>query len=404
MNHTPPTTDPLDLPPPQPAGRIAAEHDAALPADNRSAGLSPQALAEAQHYGRLQLAAHLADKVLDLVYLTGFALLAARPLDAFLARGIDSRWLRLTLFYGVCVLVHEAVSFPLGFYAGHVLERRFGLSRQSFGGWLARHLKLYALAAAFGLLLFVGLFALIWWWGEGWWLLAAGGFFLTSAVVGQVFPVLILPLFYRIERLELPELAARIARLTEGTGLAVDGVYRLQLSDETAKANAMLAGLGRTRRVLLGDTLLAQFTPDEIEVILAHEVGHHVYRHLNKLLLAALVWSGLGFWVCDRLLTRWLDTGATSLHELPVFALAWLLLALSVFSLLIEPLQNVLSRHFERQCDRYALSRTGLRDAYRSAFRKLAQINKDDPHPHPLEVWLFHSHPPIAERLALADG
>jgi STE24 endopeptidase len=234
---------------------------------------------------------------------------------------------------------------------------------------------------------------------------AAAAFFLVSIVLGQLAPVLILPLFYRIEKLDVPELTDRIARLAAGTGLSIEGVYRMDLSAETVKANAALAGLGRTRRVLLGDTLLSGFQPDEIEVIFAHEIGHHVFRHIRKMIVAGVLYSAAGFWLCDRLLAAWVGRGGQGVDyaKLPVYTLPMLLLILMVFAMVLEPLQNVVSRRFERQCDRYALERTGLKDAYISAFRKLARLNKDDPSPHWLDVLLFHSHPPVAERLAMAE-
>jgi STE24 endopeptidase len=173
------------------------------------------------------------------------------------------------------------------------------------------------------------------------------------------------------------------------------------LSAETKKANAALAGLGRTRRVLLGDTLLEQFTPEEIEVVFAHEVGHHVHRHLPKMVAVSVLLATGGFWLVDWALHRLTDTLGYAGFSDPA-ALPLVLLVLSLFGLLLSPPQNALSRFFERQCDRYALDRTGLRDAYRAAFIKLARINKSDPDPHPLVAWLFYDHPPIRERLAMA--
>jgi STE24 endopeptidase len=216
--------------------------------------------------------------------------------------------------------------------------------------------------------------------------------------------VLILPLFYKIEKLDQPELTDRIAKLAEGTGLSIEGVYRMDLSAETVKANAMLAGMGRTRRVLMGDTLLGGFTPDEIEVIFAHEIGHHVFRHIRKMILAGLLYSAAGFGICDGVLrlAAGTENGSFDYAHLGVWTLPLLMFAFSVFAQLLEPLQNAVSRHYERQSDRYALLRTGRREAYLSAFRKLAKLNKDDPNPHWLEVLLFHSHPPIGERLAMA--
>jgi len=258
-----------------------------------------------------------------------------------------------------------------------------------------------------GLVLVLGLYALIWYSGPWWWLWTAAGWLVVSLVLGQLLPVVILPLFYKVTRLEEPALLERLRRLTTGTGLSFDGIYRLHLSQETKKANAALAGLGRTRRVLLGDTLLEEFTPEEIEVVFAHEVGHHVHRHLVKLVAWSVVLAAASFWLADVVLRH----AAEALHyptdPLPAYedpaALPLLLLVLSVFGLVLSPLQNGLSRFFERQCDRYALERTGLLQAYRSAFTKLARMNKADADPHPLVVWLFEDHPPIRERLALAD-
>jgi len=366
-------------------------------------------LAEAKRYGRQQLICALVDRAIDLAYLAVMALALARPLDAWLGHWpLVARYasLRLLGLLWIVAGLHAVLSFPLSYYSGHVLEHRYGLSTQTLLAWLWRWVKRLALGLALGSILVPGLFWVIWLTGPYWWLVGTAAFLLVSVVLGQLVPVLILPLFYRIERLDNPELAGRIARLTEGTGLSIEGVYRMGLSEETVKANAMLAGLGRTRRVLLGDTLLANFTPEEIEVIFAHEVGHHVFRHIRKMILASIASSALGFWICDRLLVAWVGSGPHGFDyaQTPVYALPFLLLVLAIFGLLLEPLQNYISRRYERQSDRYALQRTGQKAAYQSAFRKLAQLNKDDPSPPRLEVLLFHSHPPIAERLAAAEG
>ena len=146
-----------------------------------------------------------------------------------------------------------------------------------------------------GAALNVGLFWIIWHTGHYWWLIAAAAFFVVSVVLGQLAPVLIVPLFYKVEPLDNAELIDRMKRLADGTGLTIEGVYRLGLSADTSKANAMLAGLGRTRRVLMGDTLLDKFSPEEIEVIFAHEIGHHVHRHIPKMIATGVVFSLAGF-------------------------------------------------------------------------------------------------------------
>ncbi len=390
MSETP-QTESADVGPQTSAGAVAE--------------MTPAELAEAKRYGHLQLVADLADKALDLVVLGGMAFFAAVPLDAWLAQRLPWPTLRLMAILLAVTAVHLGVSFGLSYYSGFVLEHRFALSHQTFGRWLWRYAKRNLLAVAFGLAMVTVLYWVIWLSGPWWWLVAAGVFFVVSIVLGQLMPVVILPLFYKIERLDNPELAERMARLAKGTGLSIEGVYRMGLSEETAKANAMLAGLGRTRRVLMGDTLLDDFTSDEIEVIFAHEIGHHVFHHIRKMIITGLLYGVAGFWICNVVLMAWTQRhyGPIAAYDLPPSTLPLLMLTLTVLGLLLEPLQNIISRRYERQCDRYALERTGLREAYISAFRKLARQNKDDPNPHPLEVFLFHSHPPIAERLAMAE-
>jgi STE24 endopeptidase len=169
----------------------------------------------------------------------------------------------------------------------------------------------------------------------------------------------------------------------------------------------LLTGLGRTRRVLLSDTLLEQFDPEEIEVVFAHEVGHHVYQHTMKRMAADIVLVAAGFWLVDAILRRAADALGYPSTSLPAYAdpaaLSLVLLVLTVFGLMLSPALYALSRFFERQSDRYALTRTGRPDAYRSLFTKLARLNKCDVDPHPLVVWLFDDHPPIGQRLAMAD-
>lgn len=365
--------------------------------------------AEVKRYQRQKLIAGIASLVVGLVLLAGMGLWGGPLLDEAVRGWVgDNRWLRLVALGFLYASGAEVLLLPLGFWSGYVLEHRYGLSNQTLPRWLWRQVKGYLVGGPVGLALLLGLYALLWYSGEWWWLWAAAGWLVVSLILGQLLPVVILPLFYKVTRLDDAPLLDRLRQVAAGTGLRVEGVYRLGLSAETRKANAALAGLGRTRRVLLGDTLLENFTPEEIEVVFAHEVGHHVHRHLPKLIGLSVVGAVAGLWLADQVLR--LTAGPLGYHggafwparadpgALPLF-----LLVLSLLGLLSAPLQNALSRHFERQCDRYALRRTGRRDAYRAAFLKLARLNKSDPDPHPLVVWFFDDHPPIRERLALAE-
>jgi STE24 endopeptidase len=358
---------------------------------------------EVKRYQRQKITAAVVNVLLSLAFLLVMALAVGPHLDAWLRETLgEGPWLRLLVVAVVVGGGLELLTLPLSFWSSFVLEHRYQLSNQTLGGWIKKQIKAYIVGGLIGLPLLYGLYALLRL-THPWWLWAAVAWLAVSLVLGRLLPVLILPLFYKVTRLDDAALQQRLRKLSEGTGLTVEGVYRLHLSEETRKANAALAGLGRTRRVLLGDTLLDQFTPEEIEVVFAHEVGHHVHKHLPKMIVVSVVLSLLGFWLVDLVLRGAAEQLGYSAFNDPA-ALPLVLLVLSVFGLLLSPAQNALSRFFERQCDRYALERTRDPSAYRSAFVKLARLNKSDPDPHPLVAWLFYDHPPIRQRLALADG
>jgi STE24 endopeptidase len=365
---------------------------------NENPAISP----EVKRYQRQKLVARLVNLGLSVAVLLVLAFVVGPRVDPLLSGWIgDNCWLRLIVVAAGLGFALELATLPLDFWSGYVLEHRYQLSNQTLGGWIRHQVKAWTVGGILGLLMLLGFYALLWYGGSVWWLWAAVGWLAVTLVLGRIAPVLILPLFYRVTRLEAPDLAERLERLAQGTGLTIEGVYRLHLSVETRKANAALTGLGRTRRVLLGDTLLDQFSPEEIEVVFAHEVGHHVYRHLPKMILWSVVLATTGFYLVDLVLRSSAGALGYAGFDDPA-ALPLVMLVLSLFGLLLMPAQNALSRFFERQCDGYALQRTGDRQAYRSAFTKLAQMNKSDPNPHPVVVWLFYDHPAIGQRLAMA--
>jgi STE24 endopeptidase len=377
-------------------------------AANPPAGDLEPASGEVKRYQRLKLTAALLALALSLAALTAMALLGGPLLDDWLRRQVgDGRWLRLVVLAFLYAAGLELLTLPVDFWSGFLLEHRFGLSNQTWLAWVWKRVKSYLVGGPLGLVLLAGLYLLLWHTGPWWWVWTTAGWLAVTLLLGRLVPVVILPLFYKVTPLDDPGLRERLERLAGGTGLTIAGIYRLHLSAETRKANAALAGLGRARRVLLGDTLLDQFSPEEIEVVFAHEVGHHVHRHLPKLVAWSVAVSAAGFWLADVVLRRAADALGYRGTDVPAYAdpgaLPLLLLVLTAFGLLVAPAQNALSRFFERQCDRYALARTRAPAAYRSAFVKLARMNKEDPDPHPLVVWLFDDHPPIRQRLALAD-
>lgn len=367
--------------------------------------LTSEELREIREYNHSDFKWGMLDRLVDFVYLTVMTFVVAAGLDTFLqnAWGLQNDFLRATVLILMLMGGHILVSFPISYYSGYVLEKRYGLSALTWGNWFRRYALRMLLATVMNLVVLLMLLAMIRFCGEIWWLVAAGIFFLFSMLLGMLVPVWILPMFYPIQRLEKEDLLERFQRLTADTTLKIEGVYRMEMSVETVKANAMLAGMGQTRRVLLGDTLLEHFSPEEIEAVLAHEVGHHVHGHLWKMMVGMFVLSFLLFWGMDFLLRMWI--GPTfSYVAFPIWALPVFLWASLLAGWLLEPLQNGVSRYFERQSDAYAVRKTQNGEALATAFIQLAKQNKADPNPAWLEVFWMHSHPSLAERIRNARG
>jgi STE24 endopeptidase len=206
--------------------------------------------------------------------------------------------------------------------------------------------------------------------------------------------VVLLPLFYKYKPLDRPELKARLLALAEKCGARVVDVFELQLSAKSKAANAALAGLGRTRRILLGDTLLNRYTEDEIEAVLAHELGHHVHSHLWKNIGAQTGIVFLGFFLAGRFLGWGVSAYGFEDHaDLAAFPL------LAVTFVVLLPAVNSLSRQYEREADRFAAEVTGRPEALASALERLAEQNLADREPNPVAEFLFYSHPSIGRRV-----
>ena len=309
----------------------------------------------------------------------------------------------IALYVLALAVVYDLIQLPLAFYEGVTLERRYGLSTESTSRWWKDHLKGWAIGTTFGLAAALGIWSLIRWNPAQWWLAAALLFSFVVVALAQLAPVLLLPLFYDVKPLVREALAARLKSLADRAGAPVLGTFEWRLSDRTRKANAALAGLGRTRRILLSDTLLANYSDDEIEVILAHELAHHVHHDIWRAIVFETVLIALGFYISDAVLTVWSGSfGATGKTD--VAALPLLLLTMGAVSLVLMPVRNALSRSHERRADRYALTMTGNLDAFVTAMRRLAAQNLAEEEPSRVVEALFHSHPSISARISAAKS
>lgn len=306
------------------------------------------------------------------------------------------------LFVLSLAVVHESLTLPIAYYHGFVLERRYGLSCEPARAWLATHAK----GAALGLLLAVVAAEVLYWtmreWPRGWWLASSAIFTAATAILARITPTLLLPLFYRFKPLERESLRERLAALSARAGLPVLGVYEWGLGEKSRRANAALVGAGATRRILLSDTLLADYSEDEIEVILAHEMAHHVHHDIRKgiALQFTLFVAGLGA-AAIAIEQWWVAAGLLSPTD--VAGLPLLLLPAGAVSIALTPVVNAFSRRNERRADRYALALTQQPAPFVSAMRRLAAQNLAEENPSRTALWFFHSHPPVDERIAAAS-
>lgn len=297
--------------------------------------------------------------------------------------------------------LQEAVLLPLAFYRSFVLERRYELSSEPRGAWLRDHAKAFILSTALLLLAAEVAYALIAW-NDRWWWLPAGLLGAGAALVlARLAPVLLLPIFYKFSPLEREALSDRLVTLSRNAGVRVLGVYEWGLGAKTRRANAALVGAGTTRRILLSDTLLAEYTDDEIEVILAHELAHHVHRDIPRALaIETVLLLAACYAAANALNTWWQPLGLTGPAD--VAGLPLLMLASGAVMLAATPLVNAVSRLNERRADRFALKLTNRADAFVTAMRRLGSQNLVEEYPSRAVVWLFHTHPPITERIEAA--
>lgn len=305
------------------------------------------------------------------------------------------------IYVVLLALVNEIGGLPLAFYGGFLVERRYGLSNQSLPDWMRDQIK----SLAVGLVLGVGAASIVYYFirrGIDWWLPVGIVFSLLTVGLANLGPVLLLPLFYSFKPLQRESLTARLMSLAERAGARVLGVYEWGLGSKTKRANAALTGLARTRRILVSDTMLADYSDDEIEIVLAHELAHHVHGDIWKGLAFESALMLAGFFAAAQALSRSAGVLGLSGPGDPA-GLPLLLLAAGAVSLAAAPITHAWSRAHERRADRFALELTRNPAAFITAMRRLGTQNLAEEHPSRIVQWLFYSHPPMRERIAAAQ-
>jgi STE24 endopeptidase len=360
---------------------------------------------EAREYNRHRRWLEISDLVVSFGFL--IALLATgwtNTLSALATRiGGDRYALNLFLYVIFLSVISKVLGFGLDFYSFR-LERRFNLSNQRLFSWLKDEFKGWVLGLVLATFLAEIVYALIRISPQYWWIIAWLIFIGLFIFFAQIAPVVLFPLFYKFSPLQNEELKARLVRLGERAGTRVRGVYEWKLSEKSKKANAALTGLGSTRRIILADTLLQNYNNDEIEAVLAHELGHHVHGHMLKMIIVQALVTLAGFWAANEVLRYAIDEQKMFQHLSDFANLPLLALVASGLSLLLMPALNAYSRFTERQADLYCWKCMANVTPYITAMEKLARQNLSESHPSRLVELLFHSHPPISKRIAAAEA
>jgi STE24 endopeptidase len=354
----------------------------------------------AARYHRLRRRASVASTLAGVAWLSGLQLTSASAGLAAWSMGFG-RVPGALLFILALALGCEIVSLPFVFYRAFLLERKYGLSSEPLSTWLLDHVKALGLGLVLTILAGVAVFAALGIAGDAWWLVAAGLFGVAALLLSRIAPVLLMPLFYRFRPLERDALRERLLTLSRRVGVAVLGAYEWGLGEKTTRANAALVGVGRTRRILVSDTLLKDYSDDEIEVILAHELAHHVHHDIwTALAVETLVVAAALYAANTAAVRAGLDPAAGGAGVLG--ALPLMILAAGGVSFLLKPIANAWSRHNERRADRFALTLTRRPAEFISAMRRLGAQNLAEERPSTPVLWFFHTHPTIDERIAAA--
>jgi len=359
---------------------------------------------EARRYNRVRRWLGVADFLLGLLLLV--VLLATgwngTLRDIAMHGAYEHYTVAVFLYVVMLMLIGKVLGLALDYY-GFRVERRYNLSNQKLRAWVWDETKGFLVGVVLASIVVEILYFIIREFPQHWWVIAWAAFLGLFILMAQLAPVVLFPIFYKFEPLDNDELKSRLVGLSERAGTRVRGVYKWNLSEKSKKANAALTGLGNTRRIILADTLLDNYSADEIEAVLAHELGHHVHRHILKSIAVQAAVTLLGFWAANWVLHYAVDRTHMFVTVSDFANLPLLVLVSTVLSFLLLPALNAYSRYNERQADRYAFQSIPSVGPFISSMNKLADQNLAERTPSPWVEWFFQSHPAISRRVTAAE-
>lgn len=358
---------------------------------------------DSKRYNNIKLTIGIVESIFTFILISAFVASGfSNSLEKYVAVFSSNNYVQFIGFVALVGIVLGIIFLPVNYYSGFYLEHKYKLSNQTFGKWVWENIKGLLVSSAIGLPLLLFFFFVLNKYDDLWWLPLAIGMFFFSVILAQLIPIVILPIFYKVIPLENENLKMKISNLAVQAGIKVENIYSFNMSKNTKKANAAFTGLGKTKRILLGDTLLNNYSEDEIETVIAHELGHYKKKHIVKNLFVGTFFSFFTLYLIAmlyKLSLPWFDfSSITQIAALPILSL-WAML----ISVVISPITNRLSRKFEYEADQYAIDKTRKVTAYKSVLEKLTEQNLGDKDPHPFIEWFFYSHPSIKKRIAAIE-
>ena len=303
-------------------------------------------------------------------------------------------------FFAILSIGTHILSLPFSLYDTFVIEDRYGFNTMTFGMWLSDLAKGLVLSAILGGLVLWGLLALVVYAGFMWWIWAWVSLGLFELLMLWLFPLVIAPLFNKFEPVENKDLEQQIDTLMGKVGLRVKGVFKMDASKRSKHTNAYFTGVGRSKRIVLFDTLLESHAEEEILAVLAHEIGHWKKKHMLRQLLLLEIVSLAGLYAAARFLDWPLLYETFSFGEvIPYVGLYLIGTGFSLINYFAQPLESAISRRFEREADDFSLTLMKVADPLVKALKRLATDNLSNLNPHPVYAWFYYSHPPLAERI-----
>ena len=359
---------------------------------------------DAKKYNNIKLFFSIAKSIITFILIFLFIALGySEILVNYIEQSINHQYLILLVFVFITGFAMSVLFFPVNFYTDFILEHKYNLSNQKFLAWVWENTKATLVGGVIGIPLLLIFYYVLESYGSLWWLPFSILLFVVSVILSKIVPIIILPLFYKITPIEDEDLKSRIMKLSKNVNMKVENIFQFNMSKNTKKANAAFTGLGKTKKILLGDTLTSDFTNDEIETVIAHELGHYKHKHIVVNIIVGTITSFVTLYLIsvfyENSLTWFGFSKITEIAALPILSL-WGM----IIGLIQTPLTNILSRRHEYQADEYAIKSTNKKEVFINTLNKLTDQNLSDKEPHPFVEWFFYSHPSIKNRIAYINN